>query len=189
MRGHRSLAADLIEDAMKRPSSCFAVSYSKFHLESLTKTDKDPAWSPSIKEASVKKKADMGMTPMHLACINPCSKPLEEVYNGFPNLHLADQAGRKPVHYAAVCEGTGPLKFILEKGGQLMDATKQGATPLHLACIAGRISIYCHFCIKLAKKCLVCIRYQKVQISTLKMHFGGNLHQKNVRCRICTYKI
>ena len=102
-RGHRELVKSMIEKQMK--SLKMGCSFSKFHLESLTKSDQSSDWNPPIREASVKKSADYRITPMHLACINPSVKALKEIYTAYPDLHLTDSRGMKPIHYAAVCEG------------------------------------------------------------------------------------
>ena len=87
--------------------------FSKFHVESITKSDKDPNWNPPIREISVRKKGPSlkvtyqpfqivkfsllgigGLTPLHLACINPKStKALNEIYAACPDLQLTDDQG------------------------------------------------------------------------------------------------
>ena len=109
-RGHRDLVQSMIEKQMK--SLKMGCSFSKFHLESLTKSDQSSDWNPPIREASVKKSAEYRLTPLHLACINPSVKALTEIYMAYPDLHLTDSRGLKPVHYAAVCEGTAPLELL-----------------------------------------------------------------------------
>lgn len=135
-KGHRVLASQMITHQMKALGS--GCSFSKFHLESLTKTDKTAEWDPPIRETSVRKNGDFGVTPMHTACLNPSTKALNEIYSACPDLHLSDSQQRKPVHFAAVCETTAPLKFLVSKGAYLEDVNKEGVTPMTMACIAGR---------------------------------------------------
>ena len=78
--GHYKLAASLIDWDMK--TEVLGSNWSKFHLESLTKTDKSRDWNPPIREISVRKKGAYGLTPLHVACINPSTKPLQEIVAG-----------------------------------------------------------------------------------------------------------
>ena len=135
-RGHPQLAAHLIKYLQK--SLGLGCNFSKFHLESLTKTDQSGSWDPPIREASAKKAADFQITPLHTACVNPSIKALEEIYAVYPDLYVNDAKGRRAVHYAAVSPGTGALEFLLHKGAFVQDAAKDGVTPLIMAAIAGR---------------------------------------------------
>ena len=135
-RGHYELAAQLIEHLMRVEK--LGCSFSKFHLESLTKTDKSATWDPPIREASAKKPSNDKLTPLHTACINPSIKALEEVYGAYPDIYVSDRKGRRAVHFAAAASTTAPLEFLISKGAVVQDATKDGVTPLIMACIAGR---------------------------------------------------
>ena len=144
-RGHVDLAKTMIEKQMK--SLKLGCTFSKFHLESLIKNNQSPNWDPPIRAVSAKKCADFKITPMHIACINPCVKALNEIYMAYPDLHMTDFQGRKPIHYSAVCQATEPLEYLIGKGVSLRDATKEGVTPLIMASIAGRpknVQLICH---------------------------------------------
>ena len=110
--------------------------YNHYHSESLMPYNKvQKKWSElPLREASAKKKAHFGLTPLHCAAINPDTRPLQHLFKVCPDLYLQDDQGRKLVHYAAACRTTAPLKFLLEKGANLNDTDSEGATPLHVAC-------------------------------------------------------
>ena len=133
--GNRELAAHLIEKDVRRGGS----SFSKFYSAALVGTG-DP-WDGTIKEVSVNKKADYSnkqMTPLHCACINPDTGPLEAMFRVSPNLAQSDLDQRKLVHYAAACTEVGPLAFLWEAGANLEDKDREGRTPLMTACQVGR---------------------------------------------------
>ena len=115
--------------------------WSKFHLESLTKTDKSRDWNPPIREISVRKKGAYGLTPLHVACINPSTKPLQEIVAACPDFQLTDGIGRQPVHFAAVNEKTYCLDYVLKHGGFLKAVDKNGVTPIIMAAISGRAKV------------------------------------------------
>ena len=115
--------------------------WSKFHLESLTKTDKSRDWNPPIREISVRKKGAYGLTPLHVACINPSTKPLQEIVAACPDFQLTDGIGRQPVHFAAVNEKTDCLDYVLKHGGFLKSVDKNGVTPIIMAAISGRAKV------------------------------------------------
>ena len=90
---------------------------------------------------SAVKKADWsnrGFTPLHCACVNPNTGPLEALLKVNPDLNISDSDQKKLVHYAAACNGLGPMKFLVEKGANLLDTDKEGLTPLLIACKVGR---------------------------------------------------
>ena len=133
--GNTELAAHLIEREVRQGGS----SFSKFYSAALLGSG-DP-WQGNIKEVSVNKKADYSnkqITPMHCACINPDTGPLEAMFRVNPNLVQADLEQRKLVHYAAACSDVGPLAFLWEKGANLEDKDREGRTPLMTACQVGR---------------------------------------------------
>ena len=133
--GNAALAAYLIDKEVRQGGSAF----SKFYKAAL-EGEGDP-WAGTIKEVSVKKKADYGnkqITPLHCACINPNTGPLEAMFRISPDLSMADTDQRKLVHYAAACSDVGALEFLCEKGANLEDKDKAGQTPLMTACRVGR---------------------------------------------------
>ena len=129
------MAAHLIEREVRLGGS----SFSRFYTGAL-EGQGDP-WDGTIKEVSVNKKADYSnrqITPLHCACINPNTGPLEAMFRVSPDLSAADLDQRKLVHYAAACSEVGPLTFLWEKGVNLQEKDRAGQTPLMTACLVGR---------------------------------------------------
>ena len=92
---------------------------------------------------SAKKKAgweNRQITPLHCACINPSTGPLEALFKVCPDIHVSDRDERKLVHYAAACTDVAPLEFLISKGVNLEDSDKSGLTPLMIAAKVGRAS-------------------------------------------------
>ena len=87
---------------------------------------------------SSNKKSSLSKTPVHLACINPNSKILEELIKNGGEIEFQDNIGRKPIHYSAVCKRTGPLQLLIKQKYNVNDRKKSGLTPLIHACRAGR---------------------------------------------------
>ena len=87
---------------------------------------------------SSNKKNSLSKTPVHLACINPNSKILEELIKNGGEIEFQDNIGRKPIHYSAICKGTGPLQLLIKQKCNVNDREKSGFTPLIHACRAGR---------------------------------------------------
>ena len=130
------MAAHFIEEDVKRGGSNF----SKFFHEALVSRG-DP-WKGTVREASAVKKATWAnrcLTPLHCACINPNTGPLEALFKVNPDLNIADSDKKKLVHYAAACQDVGPIEFLASKGANLLDTDKDGKTPLMIACQTGRV--------------------------------------------------
>ena len=87
---------------------------------------------------SINKKSSQSLTPVHLACINPNYKILEELIKNGGEIEFLDNKGRKPIHYAALFKGPGPLKVLIDNNCNVNDREKNGFTPLIHACRAGR---------------------------------------------------
>ena len=87
---------------------------------------------------SINKNNNLHVTPVHLACINPNSKILEELLNNGGETEFQDNMGRKAISYAATCKGTGPLKLLIKKKCNVNDREKAGFTPIIHACRTGR---------------------------------------------------
>ena len=161
--GNAELAAHLIEKEVRQGGS----SFSKFYSAALVGRG-DP-WEGTIKEVSVKKKADYSnkqITPMHCACINPDTGPLEAMFRLNPNLVQADLEQRKLVHYAAACREVGPMAFLWEKGANLEDKDREGRTPLMMACEVRREKTASFIIEKLAQR-------QTEEAIVLKFGVGG----------------
>ena len=108
--GHRELAAHYISEDLEQGGSQF----SKFFVDSLVGSG-DP-WSSTVREVSARKKSGQEnrcITPLHTACINPDTGPLEALYQACPDLFLTDFDQWKPVHYAAVSETRGALGELI----------------------------------------------------------------------------
>jgi len=87
---------------------------------------------------SANKNNNLHVTPVHLACINPNEKILEEVLNNGGETEFQDNMGRKPISYAATCKGPGPLKVLIKRKCNVNDREKAGFTPIIHACRTGR---------------------------------------------------
>uniref|UniRef100_T1IYM8 Poly [ADP-ribose] polymerase n=1 Tax=Strigamia maritima TaxID=126957 RepID=T1IYM8_STRMM len=132
--GHRKLAGQLVEDALKLDGFGF----NSLHKEVLLY---DKQELPSCRAASVKKRAFTigGLTPIHCAAVNPNPKYLSTLLAIDPEYNIPDRNMRRPIHYAVVCEGTGPLDFLLSKGVRTDETDNDGNTVLHIAADTGRI--------------------------------------------------
>ena len=87
---------------------------------------------------STNKNNYLHITPVHLACINPNEKILEEVLKNGGETEFQDNMGRKPISYAATCKGPGPLKLLINKKCNVNDRERAGFTPIIHACRTGR---------------------------------------------------
>ena len=87
---------------------------------------------------SVNKNNNIHVTPVHLACINPNEKILEELLKNGGETEFQDNNGRKAISYAATCKGTGPLKLLIKRKCNVNDREKAGFTPIIHACRTGR---------------------------------------------------
>ena len=135
--GNRELASHFIKEDVKQ-GGCSG--FSKFFHEALDGQG-DP-WSGLVRESSAVKKCYHGnklISPLHCACINPDTGPLEALLRVSPDLNIQDLDSRKLVHYAAASTSDAPLKFLAGKGANLLDTDKQGVTPLIIAC---KVSIH-----------------------------------------------
>lgn len=80
-----------------------------------------------------------GISPLHIACINPDISVLRKFYTANPDISVADMDQRKLIHYAAANKTDVALSFLLSKGANLNDKDMRGTTPLMIACELGRI--------------------------------------------------
>ena len=87
---------------------------------------------------STNKNNNLHVTPVHLACINPNEKILEELLKHGGETEFQDNMGRSPISYAATCKGPGPLKILIKKKCNVNDRENAGFTPLIHACRTGR---------------------------------------------------
>ena len=87
---------------------------------------------------STNKNNYLHVTPVHLACINPNEKILDEILKKGGETEFQDNMGRKPISYAATCKGPGPLKLLINKGCNVNDRERAGFTPIIHACRTGR---------------------------------------------------
>ena len=89
-------------------------------------------------QMSVNKNNNMKVTPVHLACINPNEKILEELLKKGGETEFQDNMGRRPISYASTCKGPGPLKILINKKCNVNDRDMAGFTPIIHACRTGR---------------------------------------------------
>jgi len=80
-----------------------------------------------------------GVTPMHLACINPDPSMLRKYFKVNPTAKVADDDQRDLIHYAAANKGTDCLQFLIDKKSDMNQRDAKGMTPLMIACKLGRI--------------------------------------------------
>ena len=94
-----------------------------------------------MRKANTTKKpySNMGITPMHCACINPNPLALKHFIDVGDDLYVYDLELRKPVHYAACSRTPENLKVLQSKGVDLRDTDKVRKTPLMFACEFGRL--------------------------------------------------
>ena len=112
--------------------------YNKLH-QLVTSTKPGAEKNLDIKnKMSTNKNNNLHVTPVHLACINPNEKILEEVLKNGGETEFQDNMGRKAISYAATCEGPGPLKLLIKKKCNVNDREKAGFTPIIHACRTGR---------------------------------------------------
>ena len=135
LAGNRRLATHIAEYADKVGGWNFGF----LHVEAL-KCNTVEEMSQKIMAISVTKKTlgFDGITPLHLAAINPNKEILKHLFDIFPNYSFADNRGRKPVHFAACCEGTGPLELLIEFGVDINEPDQNGLTPLMYSAYNGR---------------------------------------------------
>lgn len=109
--------------------------FNKLHLDVL----KLPKLTDKYHTASILKKAGgTGITPLHLACLNPNKEVLAGLLEQNNDINVVDSQGNKPIHYAAVCSSPGPLQVLLEKGATVFDVNTQKRSPLHYAALNSR---------------------------------------------------
>ena len=87
---------------------------------------------------SINKNNTLHVTPVHLACINPNYKILEELLKNGGETEFQDNMGRKPISYAATCKEPGPLKLLIKNKCNVNDRERAGFTPIIHACRTGR---------------------------------------------------
>ena len=94
-----------------------------------------------INKLSMLKKphTNKGITPLHIACINPDITVLRKYYSTCPEYSAADMDQRKLIHYAAANPTDAALQFLIAKGIPVNDKDSQNMTPLMLACELGRV--------------------------------------------------
>ena len=133
--GDRQLTAYVIKDLVKLPNYGF----NELHYSALGEYSPGTKL-PEFKSVSVAKKAtaNLGITPLHFACINPNVEVLAQLLDVNPDFNMTDNEMRRPIHYAAACESSGPLKLLLEKGANLADIDMRKVTCLHVAAQARR---------------------------------------------------
>ena len=94
-----------------------------------------------MRKTNVTKKANdnLGISPLHCACINPNPLTLKHFIEVGDDLYVYDLDLRKPVHYAACSSSPENLKVLMEKGVDVRDTDKIRKTPLMYACQYGRL--------------------------------------------------
>lgn len=89
---------------------------------------------------SKKLKTNKGISPLHVACINPDITVLKKLYTVLPDYSIADSEHRKLMHYAAANESDSALNFLIPKGVPINDKDRRNYTPLMIACELGRVN-------------------------------------------------
>ncbi len=128
----------IVEYLMNIFSSKEIYNYNKLH-QLVTVQKQNAEKNLDIKnKMSTNKYNNLHITPVHLACINPNEKILEEVLKNGGEIEYQDNMGRKPISYAATCKSSGPLKLLINKNCNVNDRERAGFTPLIHACRTGR---------------------------------------------------
>ena len=129
---------DIVEYLMSVFSSKEIYNYNKLHqLVTVQKPGAEKKLEIKNK-MSTNKNNILHVTPVHLACINPNEKVLEEVLKNGGETEFQDNMGRKPISYAATCKGPGPLKLLIKRKCNVNDRERAGFTPIIHACRTGR---------------------------------------------------
>lgn len=137
LNGHIELAAGIMRECTGESTY---QGFSQYHVEAIEPfTDEvDQRWRKNLKEASCVKKGPKGMTPLHLACLNPDTRALQLLFSVHPDTKKTDEMNRELAHYAAVCRtSTEPLKFLVSHGASLENLDKNLESPLMHASRAG----------------------------------------------------
>ena len=74
-----------------------------------------------------------GISPLHVACINPDISVLRKFYTANPDISVADMDQRKLIHYAAANKTDVALNFLISKGANMNEKDLRGTTPLMIA--------------------------------------------------------
>ena len=93
-----------------------------------------------VKSSLTKKPpTNFGMTPMHIACVNPDPNFIKRLIELGGDWNVLDDLNRKPIHYASCCKTDKPLNYLLSLGALVDEVDKEKKSPLMYACIAGRL--------------------------------------------------
>ena len=93
-----------------------------------------------VKTSLTKKpQTNLGVTPMHVACINPDTRFIQKLVELGGDWNCLDLENKKPFHYAACCEGEGPLNYLISLGALIDETDKMKNTALILAAMNGRL--------------------------------------------------
>ena len=86
-----------------------------------------------------KPQTNNGMTPMHVACINPNVAFLKKLVELGGDWNVLDDLNRKPIHYAACCKESGPLNYLISLGAIIDEVDKEKKSALMYACTSGSL--------------------------------------------------
>jgi len=133
--GNTDLFAFLLQKAHKNGG----YGTSDFFLPALTAKTKKTVGD--IKAASCTKKAfDIGgLTPLHLASLNPHTEVLEHLLAATPEAGVMDSAMDRPVHFAACAPTPSNLKLLEKKSMNFKELNNLKTTPLMFAARGGRL--------------------------------------------------
>ena len=93
-----------------------------------------------VKTSLTKKpQTNLGVTPMHVACINPDTRFIQKLVELGGDWNCLDLENKKPFHYAACCEGEGPLNYLISLGALIDETDKFKNTALMLSAKNGRL--------------------------------------------------
>ena len=82
---------------------------------------------------------NLGITPMHVACINPDYRFLKKLVDLGGDWNVLDLENRKPFHYAAACEDPGPLNYLISLGALIDEVDKNKYSALMIASMNNRV--------------------------------------------------
>jgi ankyrin repeat protein len=66
-----------------------------------------------------KSKRIQGISPLHVACINPSIKVFKMFFAVVPDMSVNDSNSRKLIHFAAANKSPDILEFLITKGAQI----------------------------------------------------------------------
>ena len=171
LKGNIKIAKYLLKDLDKLNNFGF----NALHYDVLAKSKADDI-SIKVKTSLTKKpQTNYGMTPMHVACINPDVSYIKKLVELDGDWNVMDNLHRKPLHYAACCKGDGPINYLLSLGALVNEVDKEKKSALMYACISGRLD-----CVKALINKKANILLKDKLLSNTAFHYACKYGYKNI---------